>query len=75
MSVQNVFPAASIVVVVYRHRDTGQTWSDSFQLPAFSSKIVATLNNPNLPDGWVGSAWIDSDIGKPINVIINEVRQ
>jgi hypothetical protein len=72
LQVQNVGGAATTASITYVQAD-GATWSESLPLPPMGSGTFYTPASPSLPDGFIGSAVVESD-GQPLVATVSETR-
>jgi hypothetical protein len=54
--------------------ETGASWGDEVMVPPMGTSTRYTPSLPDLPDGFVGTAILDSLDGEPIAAVVNEVR-
>ena len=71
LQVQNVGTAATHATVTYY--GAGGTWTEEADIEPGASHTFYQPANPSLPDGFVGSAVVESD-GQPIVAVINETN-
>lgn len=73
IQVQNLGSNPTTVNVTYL-ADTGANWSQSARVAALASATFYAPAHPQLPDGFVGSAIIESDDRQPLAAQVNLVR-
>jgi hypothetical protein len=74
LQIQNIGLVQSEVLIAYRANDGSGPWFDQAVVPAGSSVTFFQPAQPELPDGFVGSAIIVSQNDQPLVVIVNEVH-
>ncbi|MBM2809296.1 MAG: peptidase and subtilisin kexin sedolisin [Chloroflexi bacterium] len=75
LQVQNLGLASTSVRVTYYTRDaTTPLGSATFALLPLASRSLYQPADPRIPDGWVGSATVESLDDQPLAAIVNQVR-
>jgi hypothetical protein len=73
VQVQNLGMSAAAVSLTYV-QDTGATWSQMASIAPLASATFYAPSHPDLPDGFIGSAVIESADGQPLAAHVSLIR-